>query len=92
MAHLKLGKLPDRTPSKITITVGADLNQALMDYAALYRQTYGESETVAELIPFMLSEFLESDRAFAKARKEGLPGVGASEKPRRQSVARLNDT
>ncbi|MGT2466595.1 DUF2274 domain-containing protein [Mesorhizobium atlanticum] len=43
MANLKLGKLPDRTPSKITITVSADLNQALSDYAALYRQTYGES-------------------------------------------------
>ncbi|CDX12582.1 conserved hypothetical protein [Mesorhizobium plurifarium] len=84
MANLKLGKLPDRTPSKITITVSSDLNQALSDYAALYRQTYGEAETVAELIPFMLSEFLESDRAFAKARKEGLPGAGTLEKPRRQ--------
>ncbi|MDG4897715.1 DUF2274 domain-containing protein [Mesorhizobium sp. WSM4976] len=86
MAYLKLGKLPDRTPSKITITVSADLNQALSDYAALYRQTYGESETVAELIPFMLAGFLEGDRAFAKARKEGLPSAGAPEKPRRQSA------
>ncbi|ESW84164.1 MULTISPECIES: DUF2274 domain-containing protein [Mesorhizobium] len=85
MANLKLGKLPDRTPSKITITVGAALSQALNDYAALYRRTYGESETVADLIPFMLVGFLEGDRAFAKARKEGLPGAGASEKPRRQS-------
>lgn len=87
MANLKLGKLPDRTPSKITITVSADLNQALSDYAALYRQTYGESETVAELIPFMLAGFLEGDRAFAKARKEGLPGTGVSERPRRQSAS-----
>ncbi|MDG4881982.1 MULTISPECIES: DUF2274 domain-containing protein [unclassified Mesorhizobium] len=86
MASLKLGKLPDRTPSKITITVSAALSQALNDYAALYRQTYGQSETVAELIPFMLSEFLQSDRAFAKARKEGVPGV-AFEKPRRQSAS-----
>jgi len=73
MANLKLGKLPDRTPAKITITVGADLNQALLDYAILYRATYGEAESVAELIPFMLEAFLDSDRAFAKARKEGLP-------------------
>ena len=86
MANLKLGKLPDRTPSKITITVSADLNQALSDYAALYRQTYGESETVAELIPFMLAGFLEGDRAFAKARKGGPPGTGVSEGPRRQSA------
>ena len=87
MANLKLGKLPDRTPSKITVTVSADLNQALSDYAALYRQTYGESETVAELIPFMLAGFLEGDRAFAKARKEGLPGTGVSERPRRRSAS-----
>ncbi|WP_192357297.1 DUF2274 domain-containing protein [Mesorhizobium mediterraneum] len=83
MANLKLGKLPDRTPSKITITVNADLDQSLKDYAALYRETYGESETVAELIPFMLAGFLEGDRVFAKARKEGLPAAGMSEKSRR---------
>ncbi|MFG1465928.1 DUF2274 domain-containing protein [Xanthobacter sp. DSM 24535] len=70
MAELKLGKLPDRTPVKITITVSPDLNQALRDYAAIYRATYGEAESVADLIPFMLGAFLESDRGFAKARKE----------------------
>ncbi|TIU12686.1 MAG: DUF2274 domain-containing protein, partial [Mesorhizobium sp.] len=53
MADLKLGKLPDRTASKITITVSAELGQTLKEYAALYRQTYRQSETVAELIPFM---------------------------------------
>ncbi|TGP19849.1 DUF2274 domain-containing protein [Mesorhizobium sp. M2D.F.Ca.ET.233.01.1.1] len=73
MADLKLGKLPDRTASKITITVSAELSQTLKKYAALYRQTYGQSETVAELIPFMLAAFLEGDRAFARARKERLP-------------------
>lgn len=88
MANLKLGKLPDRTPSKITITVSADLSQALQDYAALYRQAYGESETVAELIPFMLAGFLEGDRAFAKARKDGLSAAAStSEKPGRQSAS-----
>ena len=70
MSELKLGKLPDRTPVKIAITVSPDLNQALRDYAAIYRETYGEDEAVADLIPFMLSAFLESDRGFAKARKE----------------------
>jgi hypothetical protein len=39
--------------------------------AEIYRETYGEAETVAELIPFMLGAFLESDRGFAKARKSG---------------------
>lgn len=68
MAELKLGKLPDRTPVKLTISVLPELHQALADYAALYAETYGQKEAIAELIPAMLSGFLESDRAFAKAR------------------------
>jgi hypothetical protein len=68
MAELKLGKLPDRTPVKLTISVLPELHQALANYAALYAETYGQKETIAELIPAMLSGFLEGDRAFAKAR------------------------
>lgn len=68
MTDLKLPKLPDRTPVKLTIAVMPDLNQALSDYAALYAQTYGREEPVAELIPAMLAAFLDGDRAFAKAR------------------------
>ena len=70
MSELKLRKLPDRTPVKITIAVNPDLDQALRDYAAIYRTEYGEAESVADLIPFMLGAFLESDRGFAKARKQ----------------------
>lgn len=89
---LKLAKLPDRTPAKITITVSPDLNQALHRYAALYRATYGEAEGVADLIPFMLDAFLDSDRGFAKASKEALPET-VSEKPiRRPRPARPGST
>ncbi|WP_417461139.1 DUF2274 domain-containing protein [Kordiimonas sp.] len=77
MTNLKLAKLPDRTPTRITITVSADLNQALCDYQRLYAATYGASEKVADLIPFMLEVFLNNDRAFVKARKEGLPEIKA---------------
>lgn len=70
MPELKLAKLPDRTPVKITITVSPQLNQALLQYAGIYRAIYGQSESVAELIPYMLGVFLDSDRGFAKARKE----------------------
>lgn len=87
---LKLAKLPDRTPTKITITVSADLNQALCDYQKIYAVTYGASEKIADLIPFMLEAFLDSDRAFAKARKEGLPEVDA-EKPTRRGGIRRTD-
>lgn len=71
MAGLKLSKLPDRTPVKIVITVAPDLKAALDDYAALYGQTYTEDRPATELIPEMLWAFLESDRVFQQARREG---------------------
>ncbi|ODU68426.1 MAG: transposase [Sphingomonas sp. 66-10] len=68
---LKLAKLPDRTPVKITLTVTPDLAHALTAYAALYNRTYADKAEVADLIPAMLDAFLTSDRAFAKTRKDG---------------------
>ena len=65
---LKLPRLPDRTPVKLTITVTPDMNQLLIDYAEAYRETYGRSEVVADLVPYMLRSFLESDRAFSRTR------------------------
>jgi hypothetical protein len=66
MAGIKLSKLPDRTPVKLTISIQPDLNQALGDYAACYEAAYGAAEPVGELIPHMLSAFLASDKAFAR--------------------------
>ena len=71
MPDLKLARLPDRTPIKIGIVVMPELNDRLAAYAAAYVEAYGTEEPVAELIPAMLAAFLDSDRAFsrAKARK-----------------------
>lgn len=69
MADLKLARLPDRTPIKLAITVLPDLHQALQDYARLYAETYGRDETVADLVPAMLSAFLDSDREFNRLHK-----------------------
>ena len=69
MAAIKLERLPDRTPVKIMILVPPELNRALGDYAAAYEAAYGQAESVTELIPAMLTAFLESDRGFARARK-----------------------
>ncbi len=68
MTDLKLARIPDRNPVKLSIAVLPGLHQALTDYAALYAKTYGRDEPVIELIPAMLAAFLESDRAFMKAR------------------------
>ena len=70
MPDLKLAKLPDRTPVKITFSAWPELNERLQSYAELYRETYGEQESVSELIPYMLEGFLEADRGFTKAQKE----------------------
>jgi hypothetical protein len=69
MVDLKLARIPDRTPVKLTITVLPYLHQALQDYARIYAETYGRDEPVSELVPAILSAFLDSDRAFAKARE-----------------------
>ena len=67
---LKLAKLPDRTPIRLTIAITPELKSALDDYGAAYERAYGRSEPIAELIPAMLATFLEGDKEFAKARKE----------------------
>ncbi|MES2255519.1 MAG: DUF2274 domain-containing protein [Pseudomonadota bacterium] len=86
MPDLKLAKLPDRMPVKITIAASPELNLALQAYAALYRQTYGQQEPVAELIPYMLQSFLDGDRNFARSLKDGEVSVaseGSAEGPAR---------
>ena len=71
MPDLKLAKLPDRTPIKLAITITPDLNQGLQRYAALYASAYGCEAPVTELVPAMLAAFLDSDRAFSRAKSGG---------------------
>ena len=70
MTGLRLRKLPDRTPVKLTVSVSPELHQALRDYAALYGEVYGQTEPLAELIPAMLANFLDADKAFARRRRD----------------------
>ena len=69
MAELKLAKLPDRTPIKLAVAIPPELKAALDDYAVVYRSTYGQEESIGDLIPAMLVQFLAGDRGFAKARE-----------------------
>ena len=88
---LKLTQLPDRIPVKLTITLQPDLKKALDDYAALYARTYGAEEPIAELVPFMLENFLKTDAGFRKGRKElddepmALPLVKTKTLPKRSA-------
>ena len=70
MPNLKLPKLPERAPIKITFVATPALNDALQLYTALYEESYGTAEPIAELIPAMLERFLQIDVAFQKARRE----------------------
>lgn len=70
MPDLKLSRLPDRVPVKITFMASPDLSRALQLYADLYRESYGQEEPVSELVPFMLQNFLDADRQFAKMMRE----------------------
>lgn len=81
MFELKLAKLPDRKPVKLTIVLQPDTNTALQAYAAAYRETYGEAEEVSELVPYIIDSFLAGDRGFAKARKNG---KAPTRRPRKQ--------
>ena len=66
---LKLARIPDRTPVKLTILVPPELNEALSDYAAAYQAAYGAGAPIAELVPAMLASFIESDREFMRTRQ-----------------------
>ena len=64
-------KLPKLSP---------DLHRSLEQYCEVYRRTYGEekAEPVAEIIPYILQGYLESDRGFLKAIKEERAAAPAS--------------
>ena len=103
MPDLKLAKLPDRTPVKMTITMSPQLAHRLGVYVELYNAAYsGSSETVSDLVPYMLENFLDADRNFMKAFTEreasgadqSLPPLpprrkrrAASEKPKAETEA-----
>lgn len=69
MPDLKLGKIPDRKAVKLMIEIMPDLEHALGEYAAAYETVYGAREKPADLVPFMLWAFLESDREFMRRLK-----------------------
>jgi hypothetical protein len=69
MPDLKLPRLPDRKAVKLTFEMMPDLEQALEDYSAAYEAAYGKREKPADLIPYMLWAFLESDREFSRTRR-----------------------
>ena len=69
---IKLPKLPDRVPIKVNLSLSPELRQSVMEYAEMYRRTYGEQECepVAEILPYIIHDYLNTDKAFARAPKQ----------------------
>ncbi|MBK8198993.1 MAG: DUF2274 domain-containing protein [Acidobacteria bacterium] len=67
--NLRLGKLADRTPVRLTLALDPEIAAALQDYAAIYQRTYGEAERSETLAAAMIDMFLASDAGFRRARR-----------------------
>ena len=76
MKKLRLDKLPDRIPVKMTVTLLPELAARLRRYADLYAEAYGVREEPADLVPYMLDAFLRTDGAFRRASRTPAEGRG----------------
>lgn len=66
---LRIAKLPNLTPVKMTVSIEPEVHQMLEDYAKIYGDSYGEAVKPAELVPSMIAGFLATDNGFKRARK-----------------------
>ena len=67
--ELKIGRLKDKKPTKLSIDVDPDLHADLADYARVYEQAYGQRADVKALIPSMLRALMDGDAGFKRARR-----------------------
>ena len=75
MAKLKLGRLLDDKPVRLTIELPAQVHRDLLAYAeALGRETPDTAPTeAAKLVAPMLAGFMATDREFGRRRKLAAP-------------------
>lgn len=66
---LRIGKLPDLTPVKLTVSLEPEVYRMLEDYARIYGENYGEVVKPAELVPPMVAGFIATDNGFKRSRK-----------------------
>lgn len=70
MTKLKLGAICDDKPVKVTVELPAAIHRDLVAYAeVLARETRQEISDPSKLIVPMLARFIQTDRGFAKARR-----------------------
>jgi hypothetical protein len=70
MAKLKIAALPDDKPVKVTVELPATVHRDLIAYAEILGREGGQPiRDPNKLIAPMLTRFMATDRAFAKARR-----------------------
>ncbi|WEX85757.1 DUF2274 domain-containing protein [Sinorhizobium garamanticum] len=71
MTKLKLGRIADDKPVKITLELPATLHRDLLLYAEVLGRETGQpvADPVRLVVP-MLERFIATDRGFAKARRQ----------------------
>ncbi|QFT34083.1 hypothetical protein FIV00_26545 [Labrenzia sp. THAF82] len=68
---LKLTRIPDDKPVKLTVELPADIHQDLVVYAEVMAKENGQqTPEPARLIAPMLQRFMLTDRAFLRLKKE----------------------
>jgi hypothetical protein len=78
VAKLKLGRIEDDKPVRITIELSAAIHRDLVAYGEVLGREAGQGQVEpTKLIGPMLARFMATDRAFAKLRRTAL----ASNKP-----------
>ena len=71
MTNLKLGRLTDDKPVKMSVELPAAVYRDLVAYAQALGRTSGQTAPEpSKLIVPMIERFMATDRAFAKARRD----------------------
>lgn len=66
---LRLNKLPDRIPVRLSISAAPDIARALNDHPDICRQAYGTEEEPGARIPAMLDHFPGTGPGVQRARR-----------------------
>ena len=71
MAKLKLGPIESDKPVKLILELPAPIHRDLLAYAEIHsHHTGNRALEPAKLIPVMLARFMDTDRAFKRARRQ----------------------
>ena len=71
VTKLKIGAIENDKPVKLSLELPADVHRDLLAYAQILATETGQNGLEpARLISPMLSRFMATDRAFAKARRQ----------------------